>query len=295
MGFLYLPPYRIQGISIAGEGSAVQVPELDVTFDIGCTPKAVLTSNHVALTHGHMDHAAGLSYYYSQRVFQGMGTGKVFCPPALEQPIHDIMKAWQGLEAQKTPYDVIALKPDEDYEIKNNHYLRPFETIHTVPSQGYMVVEKRTKLKPELRDLPQEQIMLRKERGEDIVNTLYIPLVAYTGDTAWGDHFSRVDVLTAQVLITECTFMEPEDHKRAKVGKHLHLDHIIKLCEVSQAKAIVLTHLSRRTHMGQAMRTLRELLPPEHQERVFILMNHRDNRTRYEEQKAAAEAAQQQQ
>ena len=71
MGFLYLPPYRVQGVSIAGEETVIQIPELDVCFDVGLVPRAALTSKYVALTHGHMDHSAGISYYFSQRNFQG--------------------------------------------------------------------------------------------------------------------------------------------------------------------------------------------------------------------------------
>src|SRR5690606_8497462 len=72
LGFLYAPPYRIQGISIAGEETVVHIPELDLCFDIGLAPRAVLPSKYVALSHGHMDHVAGIAYYFSQRNFQGM-------------------------------------------------------------------------------------------------------------------------------------------------------------------------------------------------------------------------------
>ncbi len=288
MGFLFVPPYRIQGLSVAGEASTVQVPELDVTFDIGDCPKAVLTSNYVALTHGHMDHAAGLAYYFSQRNFQGMGTGTVVCHPELEQPIHNIMQAWQGVERQKTPYEVKALAPEQELEIKNNTFLRAFETIHTVPSIGFTVVEHRTKLKPELVGLPQEKLVELKQQGQEITNTHHIPLVAYTGDTAWGKHFDRDDVLDAHVLITECTFLTKEDKPRARVGKHLHLDHIIDLLERFRGEAIVLTHMSRRIHMGATMKTLEEALTPEQRAKVLVLMDHRNNRARYEQQKATA-------
>jgi hypothetical protein len=51
----------------------VQVPELDVCFDIGLCPRIALTSPYVAISHCHMDHVAGLPYYFSQRMFQKIG------------------------------------------------------------------------------------------------------------------------------------------------------------------------------------------------------------------------------
>ncbi|MEN0019278.1 MAG: MBL fold metallo-hydrolase, partial [Planctomycetota bacterium] len=79
LGFLFLPPFRIQGISVAGELTSIMVPELDVCFDMGQCPRAALASKYVAVTHGHMDHIGGLAYYASQRRFQGMGSGTIVC------------------------------------------------------------------------------------------------------------------------------------------------------------------------------------------------------------------------
>ena len=93
VGFLYIPPYRIQGISVAGEQTAVQVPELDVTFDIGLCPRIALSSSYVALSHGHMDHVGGLPYYFSQRMFQKMGPGRCVCHPSLVDPINTMMRS----------------------------------------------------------------------------------------------------------------------------------------------------------------------------------------------------------
>jgi ribonuclease Z len=290
LGFLYLPPFRVEGISIAGEESCVHLPEFDLAFDIGLCPRAALSSKYVALTHGHMDHAAALSYYFSQKNFQGMGAGTVICPKPLAMPIHRLMEAWVEIEQQRTPYHVVALEPDEEQEIKNNHYLRAFETIHTVPSLGYTLLEQRSKLKEEYAGLPQEKLVELKKQGREIAQTLKIPLICYTGDTAWGPHFDRDDVLNAKVLITECTFMEPGHRKRAGIGKHLHLDHILDLLERSTAEAIVLTHLSRRTHIGQVRRTIQQYVPAEQQDRLFVLMDSRANRERYERQTAEAEA-----
>ena len=289
MGFLYVPPYRIQGISIAGEQSVVQIPELDICFDIGSCPKPVLASPYVALSHGHMDHAAALSYYFSQRHFQGMGVGTLICHPALEQPIHNVMNAWVDIEAQRTPYNLIALEPEATLEIKNNIFLRGIATRHTVSSLGYLVFEQRSKLKPELTDVPQEKLVEMKRQGETITQTRDIPLLCYTGDTMWGEHFEREDVLNAKVLMTECTFLEADHRDRAAIGQHLHLDDIVTLLEHSNAEAIVLTHLSRRTHMTAARKALDAAIPPEHRDRVLVLMDSRANRRRYEQQQADAD------
>ena len=290
LGFLFIPPYRIQGLSIAGEQSVVQIPELDVTFDVGLAPRAMLSSNYVALTHGHMDHAAALSYYFSQRHFQGMGTGTVVCHPELEQPIRNVMNAWIDLEAQRTPYNVIPLQPNDQIEIKNNIYLRGFETEHTVPSMGFVVVEQRSKLKEEFVGLEQEELVELKKKGTEITQMLEIPLVCYTGDTSWGKHFSRDDVLDAKILITECTFIEPGHRGRASVGKHLHVDHIVSLLEKAKSEAVVLTHLSRRTNMSTARKELFAAIPRKHHDRIFLLMDHRANRDRYQRQLEEAEA-----
>jgi len=290
IGFLYVPPYRVQGISIAGEQSVVQVPELDVCFDIGLSPRIALASDYIGLTHGHMDHAAALSYYFSQRRFQGMGVGTVVCHPAMEEPIHELMSAWIKIEAQRTPYNVVALEPDQELEIKNRIFLRAFKTVHTVPSIGFVVVEKRSKLREQYSGLPQEKLVELKKAGEDITETRDVPLICYTGDTAWGDHFSREDVLGAKVLITECTFLERGHRSRANVGKHLHVDHLVHLVKRSNAEAVVLTHLSRRTHMKVAKEALDQMIPAEHRNRVLILMDHRANRDRYDRQREQAEA-----
>ncbi len=290
LGFVYAPPFRIQGLSVAGEESCVHLPEFDIAFDIGLCPRAALSAKFVALTHGHMDHAAALSYYFSQRSFQGMGEGTVICPKALAMPIHKLMEAWVDIENQRTPYNVVAMEHEQEHKIKNNHVLRAFDTVHTVPSQGFVLIEKRSKLKEEYAGLPQERLVELRKKGETITRTLDVPLVCYTGDTAWGKHFDRNDVLNAKVLITECTFMEPGHRKRAGIGRHLHLDHVVDLIERSKAETIVLTHLSRRTSMNEVRRTLSRTLSDDQLARVRVLMDNRANRETYDKQVMEAQA-----
>ncbi len=287
LGFVYAPPYRIQGVSVAGEETAVQIPEADVCFDVGRCPREVLTSNFVALSHGHMDHAAGLAYYFSQRHFQGMGVGTVVCHQKIASAIHNIMQAWSGLENQKTPYEVIGLADGGEVEVKPDVTLRAFETVHTVPSLGFALVEKRSKLRPELVGLPQEKLIALKRAGEQISRIIEVPHLAYLGDTTWGDFMERDEVRRATILVTECTFLEPDHRGRAKVGRHLHIQDIVRLLGACEATTVVLTHLSRRTHMGEARKLIDAAIAAEDRDRVVLLMDHAANRARFERQAEA--------
>lgn len=293
VGFLYAPPYRIQGISIAGEQTVVQVPELDIAFDIGLCPRIALASPYVALSHGHMDHVAGLPYYFSQRMFQRMGVGTCFCHADIYEPLSNMMRAWIPLEHQRTEHRIVPLKPDEEFEIKNNIFLRAVEVSHTVPALGYAVVERRSKLREQYIGLPQSELRQLKSSGTEITRTLEIPLVAYTGDTEFGPYLFRDEFARSPIVIAECTFFDPAHKSRATVGKHLHIDDIAQLLDAWEAEYIVLVHLTRRTHMAEARQHLIKRLGEQRAERLHFLMDHQTNRRLYERMRE--EAAQQQQ
>src|SRR5262249_15972853 len=91
-------PYcHIIGYSVAGEESVIQCPELNVVFDIGKCPRPALTSDFCRLSHGHIDHSAGIAYYLSQRFFQGMSPGTVLCPAKIADGLSGIIRAWAAL------------------------------------------------------------------------------------------------------------------------------------------------------------------------------------------------------
>ena len=289
LGFLYLPPYRIQGVSVAGEQTAVHIPELDIAFDVGLCPRPILSAPFVAVSHGHMDHVAGLPYYFSQRVFQKMGEGTCVCHESIAGSIQTMMGGWVDLEQQHTPYNIVPLKDGGEHMIKPNIVLKGFESNHTVPSMSFVVVEHRKKLLEKYQGIPQEQLRELKVGGTEITHTLNVPLVAYTGDTCIGDHLYLSEFINAKTVITECTFFESEHKKRAVIGKHLHVEDLKELLSVWQAEHVVLVHTSRRTTMDVVRESLKNTLSSEDFQRVHVLMDHRINRLRYEKQLAESE------
>jgi ribonuclease Z len=291
LGFLYVPPFRVQGVSVAGETTSVGIPELDIVFDLGECPRAMLAAKFAAISHGHMDHVGALAYYCSQRRFQGMGDASIVCDARVEPAIRAMMAGFVDLERQQTPYNLIPLEHDQQLEIKNNTFLRCFHTEHTCPSVGYSIVERRSKLKVEYLELPQEKLRELKDRGVEITRTLEIPLIAYLGDTGPGPHLVREDVRRAQIVICECTFFEPDHKDRAKIGMHMHADDVAEWIRVLESQALVLIHVSRRTNLQYARKRLNEIVGADRAAKVHFLMDHRTNRERYDHQVRVAEAA----
>jgi ribonuclease Z len=223
-------------------------------------------------------------------VFQKIGVGKCVCHAAIAKSLGAMMTSWVPLEQQRTPHEIIPLEPDQQIEVKNNIFLRGIEMRHTVPAMGFALVERRSKLKPEFLDLPQEKLRELKSSGVEITRLLEIPQVAYTGDTEFGPNLYRDEFVNAKIVITECTFLEHDHKSRASIGKHMHINDIAQLLSSWKAEAVILIHLSRRTNMAQSRQELEKLVGPEQIQRVHFLMDLRANRMRYEAQLAAAGA-----
>jgi ribonuclease Z len=284
IGFLYFPPIRVQGISIAGEQTAISIPEYDIAFDIGLCPRPVLTAPIVALSHTHMDHIAGLPYYFSQRFFQKMVTGTCYCPFEMADPIRAMMRSWNALERQETPQQIVGLAPGDEVEIKPGIWLRAHASSHTIPSLGYALIEKRKKLRSDLLGISQDEIRERRRRGEEITQTVEVPLVAYSGDTEPAPFLFHNDFTKARIVICECTFYDLEHRDRAKVGKHLHVEDLRPLLSAWTAEHVVVVHASRRTLLSFARERLAAVAGDRPEDSVHLLMDFKANRKRLEQQ-----------
>jgi ribonuclease Z len=218
-----------------------------------------------------------------------MGTGTCICHEAIASDVQAMMGGWVDLEKQCTPHNIIPIKPNGEFQIKPNIMLKAIEAKHTVPAMSYVVMEHRKKLLEKFAGLPQTELRDLKIGGTEITQTIKIPLVACTGDTEIGSHLFRTEFTNAQIVITECTFFENDHKKRASVGKHLHIDNLADLLQAWKAKHVVITHTSRRTTLDQIRSAIEQRIGVDDAHRIHILMDHRENRLRYERQRMELE------
>ena len=268
----------IIGYSVAGEETVVAVPQLDVCFDIGKAPDQIISINHVLLTHGHMDHAAGIAYYLSQRNFCGMSAGTILAPQNLLKPMRDIINAWSKLDGNRIPANLVGVKPGDEVRIKPNLFAKVFPTKHSRGSVGFSVIERRKKLKSEYAGLTGPQIVELKKKGVQIDYPLELPIVTYLGDTQYVD-FSQLDYIAeSRILIAECTFYEGEHTDRAEAGKHMHIEEFVTLMNKLKNEHIIVTHTTQRTPMREIRKILRKALPVEKYDKVVLFMDRRSYR-----------------
>ena len=267
--------FSLAGYSVAGEESVIIAPELDVVFDIGKCPREALRINHVLLTHGHMDHAAGVAYYFSQRDFQGIEGGVCLVPEPLVEPLKVLMSAVAKVEGHPSPHRFVGMADGQDYEVRRGLIVRAFATRHVGASLGFAVIDVRHKLKAEFADRTGPELVALKKQGVEITRRQEVSLAAYLGDTGKANYSALPHVRDARALLIECTFFDPDHLRRARAGRHLHVTDLPEVLEGMNNEKIILTHLTRRTNLAEARRILKKVLPAELRERVTFLMSRR--------------------
>jgi ribonuclease Z len=274
---------RLLGSSLAGEETFVIAPELNLAFDIGRAPREVLAVDHVLLTHGHMDHAAGIAYYFSQRKFLDNAPGHLYVPEPLVEPVQRLLRIWADIDGHEPPANVHPATAGIDLPLRRDLVVRPFEVNHpcrrhdrsVVQALGYAAIEVRHKLIDEYQHLSGPQLVELKRQGVAITRRVELPLVAYCGDTAAGDFLDLEYVRKAKVILLECTFVEGDHRDRARAGRHLHVSDLPAIFDRLQNERIVLIHLSRRTALASARAILKRELGDGLDDRVSFFMEHR--------------------
>ena len=261
----------IEGYSRAAVQSYWRIPELKLGFDLGGSPWDFMNVPTIFITHAHLDHMAALPVYVARRRMMKMEPPTIYLPEENVEWADRLLKVWQRLDRGRMVCNLIGVKPGQEIELSRDHVVTVFETRHTVPSVGYLVWQRRKKLKLQYQSLSGNEIRDLRKSGTEVVHEVRTPLVCYTGDTAPPGLDNCPALYEAKILITEMTFFRP-DHRKEKIYKfgHTHLDDIIERADRFKNELIIIMHFSTRYATNQIERAVMKRLPAQLRDRVKL-------------------------
>ncbi len=252
----------IEGYSRAAVQSYWRIPELKIGFDLGAQPWEFMGTPTWMVTHTHLDHVAALPVYVARRRMMKMEPPTIYLPAPAVEDVRRLLLVMQRLDRGRMVCNLNGVEPGQEIELSREHVVTAFATTHTIPSVGYVVWERRNKLKEEYHGLPGERIRDLRLSGVEVTREVRTPLLAYTGDTSPAGLDSCPAAFDAKVLITELSFIRP-NHRREKIHKfgHMHLDDFLERADRFKNELIVCAHFSTRYHPQEVRKLLDAKVP----------------------------------
>ena len=252
----------IEGYSRAAVQTYWRVPELKMGFDLGGQSWDFMGTPTWFISHTHLDHIAALPVYIARRRMMKMEPPTIFVPVRAIDGIKQMLSTFSRLDRGRLPCDLIPTAPGDEIELNRETVVTVIETQHTVPSMGFVVWERRRKLKPEFTDLAGDAIRDLRLAGTEVTHEVRAARLAYIGDSTPAGLDDNPIVYEAKVLICEMTFVAP-DHRSDKIHKqgHTHLDDFVARRDRFQNELIIAGHFSTRYHDRQIRRFVEKALP----------------------------------
>ena len=252
----------IEGYSRAAVQSYWRVPELKMGFDLGAHPWDFMGTANWFISHTHLDHIAALPVYVARRRMMKMEPPTIYVPAENIDDVRKLLLIMQRLDRGRQNCELVPVEPGQEFELSRDHVVTAWATTHTIPSRGYMVWDRRNKLKDEYVGLPGDRIRDLRLAGTAVTREVRTPLLAYTGDTSPAGLDNYPAVYDVKVLITELSFIRAS-HRREKIHKfgHMHLDDFLERADRFKNELIVAGHFSTRYHPDEVRRVLEHKLP----------------------------------
>jgi ribonuclease Z len=261
----------IEGYSRAAVQSYWRVPELKLGFDLGAQPWDFMGTPTWLVSHTHLDHVAALPVYVARRRMMKMEPPTIYVPAYAVDDLRRLLLLMQRLDRGRQTCELRGAQAGDEIELSRELVVTVFATTHTIPSLGYVVWDRRFKLKEEYHGLAGDKIRDLRLSGVAVTREVRMPLLAYTGDTSPAGLDAYPPVFQARVLITEMSFIRAK-HRREKIHKfgHMHLDDFIERADRFQNELIICGHYSTRYHPDEVRRTVTARLPASLRERVRL-------------------------
>jgi ribonuclease Z len=252
----------IEGYSRAAVQTYWRVPELKIGFDLGAQPWAFMSTAVWFVSHTHLDHIAALPVYVARRRMMKMEPPTIYLPPHAIEVVERILKLFTRLDRGRMPCHLLPINPGDEVELSREHVVTISATRHTVPSLGFVVWERRRKLKSEFSHLSGNEIRDLRLSGTEVTEERRVAKLAYLGDSSPEGLDQCPAMYEAQVLITELTFVSPK-HRKDKIHKfgHMHLDDLLERRERFHNELIVASHFSTRYNSKQVRDLIARAVP----------------------------------
>lgn len=261
----------VEGYSRAAVQTYWRVPEWKLGFDLGLQPWSFMSTPNWFVSHGHLDHIAALPVLVTRRRMMKMEPPTIYMPHDLVEPCEALLRVIQRMDRGRAPARLVGVGPGDVVEISRELAVSCFPTDHRIDSLGFVVWEKRKKLRPEFAHLDGPQIRDLRLSGVEVSNEFRIPKLAYTGDTAPRGLDIEPAIYEAEILICEMTFVtrheRPSDTH--KFG-HTHLEDILERADRFKNEVIIVSHFSTRQHTDTIRKIVESRLPDSIRDRVRI-------------------------
>lgn len=260
----------LTGYSLAGITTSVAFAAADVCFDVGQGLPFQVPIRNIAITHGHLDHAAGLPYLLGQKAMHGVPKPNIYMPKSLVEPMSEILKIWARIEDHTYSFNLEGLSVEDERPLKGKYTLKPFPTYHRVDSQGYTVYLRKKRLLPEFTGQTHQELGDARRNGLQIDEHFSEPVVSFTGDTKI-EVFENESLRKSRVILMECTYWdERKSVDNAREWGHTHLDEILPWLDRLECEKLVLIHSSVRYSVAELTEILERKVPTRHRERVAL-------------------------
>ena len=222
--------YKLKGSSEAARrtGFLMEIKK-NVAVKLDCGVEIGETTENVPIfvTHSHYDHVRELPSAGLKMKMQGKKQ-TVVIPQKIINSVKNYVKATYAMVDPtlnvNDMFDFVSMNDTDPIYIKlgdTNFKIEPFKCTHSTSCLGYGFIE--------IRD------------GEEI------PIFCYIGDT---DHrvlvTEKAKLEKYIIIIIECTFIFPEDKKKAKKDKHMYVEYLNVFAESHPLTTLILYHFSLR-------------------------------------------------
>ena len=230
----------------------------------------------IFLSHGHADHIAGLPGFLSSRA-SSMGDRNK--PLVVYYPRGDrnVVKLRRYIEDSlgTLPFSMSweEMSEGDRVPLAGKRSLEAFAAKHSsnALALGYKIVEHRTRLNAQYRDMPACDLMqIVKQQGREGISEKYTHnLLCFSGDSMPLD----IPVIeNAEVLLHDATFLKADEREEAT---HATLDEVFDVANQAKVSLLGLFHFSTRYRHGEIIRAIRSNIERVHANfPVFYLLPH---------------------